>query len=136
MTPMAAATAAGVGSEISSSVEQLAAGSQEQSAHGNKVAAGIKLADMVGESLKALAEDTDRSVEMTIQIAAAGEEQSFTSMTFSKNAGDILKISSRSAAGIAQITNNAGLRRLTESPINLEYRFNPGDTPDQNGFAY
>ncbi|MCL5268228.1 MAG: methyl-accepting chemotaxis protein [Bacteroidetes bacterium] len=88
------------------------------------VTEGIKLADKAGESLKAIVENTECSVDMITQIAAASEEQSSTSEEISKNVESISTVSIQSAAGISQIAKAADdLSGLTESLRNLVHRF-------------
>ncbi len=92
---------------------------------GNEVVTeGIKLADKAGDSLKAIVENTERSVDMITQIAAASEEQSSTSEEISKNVESISTVSIQSAAGISQIAKAADdLSGLTESLRILVHRF-------------
>ncbi len=92
---------------------------------GNEVVTeGISLADKAGVSLKSIVENTDRTVDMITQIAAASEQQSATSEEISKNVESISTVSNESAAGISQIAKAADdLSRLTESLRNLVYRF-------------
>ncbi len=85
--------------------------------HGNsEVDEGIKLADRAGESLRNIVDNTQKVVDMMMQIAAASEEQSTTSEQISQNVESISTVSSESAKGIMQIARGADdLAKLTDS---------------------
>lgn len=97
----------------------------ESMKHGNaEVGQGIKLADKAGESLTNIVENTEKVVDMMMQIAAASEEQSSTSEQISQNVESISTVASESAKGIAQIARATDdLTRLTDSLQNLVKNF-------------
>lgn len=89
-----------------------------------EVGKGIKLADMAGESLKNIVNNTDNVVDMMMQIAAASEEQSSTSEQISQNVESISTVSIESAKGIAQIARaTEDLSRLTGELQKLTMNF-------------
>ncbi len=106
-----------VQSEAKVAVESMKRGSSE-------VGEGIKLADNAGNSLKDIMSNTDKVVDMMMQIATASEEQSSTSEQISQNIESISGVSSESANGISQIAHAADdLSRLTENLKNLVMNF-------------
>lgn len=72
-----------------------------------KVSEGIKLADKAGISLKNIVENTQRVLDMIMQIAAASKEQSSTSEQISKIVEAISNVSAGSVNGISQIARSA-----------------------------
>lgn len=106
-----------VQSEANVAVESMKRGSSE-------VGEGIKLADNAGESLRNIVSNTDKVVDMMMQIATASEEQSSTSEQISQNIESISGVSSESANGISQIAHAADdLSRLTENLKTLVMNF-------------
>lgn len=93
--------------------------------HGNsEVDEGIKLADRAGESLRNIVGNTQKVVDMMMQIAAASEQQSTTSEQISQNVESISTVSSESAKGIAQIARATDdLSRLTDGLQRLVMNF-------------
>lgn len=89
-----------------------------------EVEEGMKLADKAGEALEKIVAETQRSVDMINQIAAASEEQSATSEQISRNIESISTVSNESAAGVSQIARSADdLNRQTENLRNLVSQF-------------
>ncbi len=106
-------------------VQGEAANAVQSMKRGNsEVDEGIKLADKAGESLRNIVGNTQKVVDMMMQIAAASEEQSTTSEQISHNVEAISTVSSESAKGIAQIARATDeLKRLTDNLEGLVLNF-------------
>lgn len=122
-TKQIAAMIKNVQSEAHVAVESMKEGNAE-------VGEGIKLADNAGESLRNIVNNTEKVVDMMMQIAAASEEQSATSEQISLNVESISTVASESAKGIGQIARSTDdLTRLTDSLQSLvaSFRFDKKD---------
>jgi len=92
-----------------------------------KVQLGIELANKADSTLKSIMGGATTAAEMTMQIAAASEEQASASEQISKNVEAISTVTQESASGIQQIAKTAeDLNRLTENLQQLLEKFNLG----------
>ncbi|MFA6978884.1 MAG: methyl-accepting chemotaxis protein [Ignavibacteriaceae bacterium] len=83
-----------------------------------EVEKGKALADQAGKSLKEIIVGVEQVVDMSMQVAAASEEQSSAAEQISKNIEAISNVTHESAAGVQQIARSAeDLSRLT---VNLQ----------------
>lgn len=81
-----------------------------------EVEKGKSLADRAGDSLKQIIEGSEEVVDISIQVAAASEEQSSAAEQISKNIDAISSVTQESSAGLQQIARTAeDLIRLTSS---------------------
>jgi len=85
---------------------------------------GKELADKAGKSLKKIIVGVDEVVDISMQVAAASEEQSSAAEQISKNIEAINNVTQESASGIQQIARAAeNLNHLTISLQELTSRF-------------
>jgi len=89
-----------------------------------EVEKGKALADQAGRSLKEIIVGVEQVVDMSMQVAAASEEQSSAAEQISKNIEAISNVTHESATGIQQIARSAeDLSRLTVNLQELTSRF-------------
>jgi len=89
-----------------------------------EVEKGKVLADQAGKSLKEIIVGVEQVVDMSMQVAAASEEQSSAAEQISKNIEAISNVTHESAAGIQQIARSAeDLSRLTVNLQELSAQF-------------
>ncbi|MGE5457063.1 MAG: methyl-accepting chemotaxis protein, partial [Methanococcaceae archaeon] len=89
-----------------------------------EVEKGMHLADKAGESLRNIIKSSQEVENMSMQVAAASEEQSTTAEQISRNIDGINNVSQESAAGVQQIAKAAeDLNRLTHNLQKMVSRF-------------
>ena len=89
-----------------------------------EVEKGKALADKAGKSLREIIIGVEQVVDLSMQVAAASEEQSSAAEQISKNIEAISNVTHESAAGIQQIAGSAeDLSRLTVNLQELTARF-------------
>ncbi len=89
-----------------------------------EVEKGKELADKAGKSLREIIVGVEQVVDLSMQVAAASEEQSSAAEQISKNIEAISNVTHESAAGIQQIAGSAeDLSRLTVNLQELTARF-------------
>jgi methyl-accepting chemotaxis protein len=85
---------------------------------------GRTLASKTGEYLKEIIDNSDKTAEVVLQVAAATEEQSAAAEQISKNVESVSNIAEESSAGAMQIAKAADdLNRLAVQLQNLVNRF-------------
>jgi methyl-accepting chemotaxis protein len=72
-----------------------------------EVEKGKSLADRAGDSLKEIIKGSEEVVDISIQVAAASEEQSSAAEQISKNIDAISSVTQQSSAGLQQIAKTA-----------------------------
>lgn len=95
-----AATIKTIQTETVAAVEAMHAGNAE-------VRSGMALADEAGQALEGIVNETQSTVDLINQIAAASEEQSVTSEEISRSVESISRISEESAQGVSEIATSA-----------------------------
>lgn len=111
--------------DTSGAVESMNRGTEE-------VEKGKALADLAGKSLKEIIVGVEQVVDMSMQVAAASEEQSSAAEQISKNIEAISNVTHESAAGVQQIARSAeDLSRLTVNLQELTARFKLQTTNEQ-----
>ncbi|OGU32406.1 MAG: hypothetical protein A2057_13680 [Ignavibacteria bacterium GWA2_35_9] len=103
--------------DTSGAVDSMNKGTEE-------VEKGKALADQAGKSLKEIILGVEQVVDMSMQVAAASEEQSSAAEQISKNIEAISNVTHESATGVQQIARSAeDLSRLTVNLQELTSRF-------------
>ncbi len=93
----------------------------------SEVEKGKELADKAGNSLSQIINGAENVVDISIQVAAASEEQSSTAEQISKSILAINNVTNQSSTGIQQIAKAAeDLNRLTTNLEMLISKFNIG----------
>ncbi len=102
-----------------------------------EVRAGISLADKAGTSLNRIVKDTQETVGLINQIAAASEEQSKTSEDISRSVESITTVTEDSARGMSEIARSSDeLNRLMNTLRGLVSQFKIGQhRPDRAAVA-
>lgn len=93
-----------------------------------EVRSGIALADEAGKALESIVTETQGTVDLINQIAAASEEQSVTSEEITRSVESISRISEESAHGVSEIARSAEqLNHLMNELHTLVGQFKTGE---------
>ncbi len=125
--------------EIASMIKQIqktTSGAVTSMAEGTKVVENGKvLADKAGQSLTQIIKGAENVVDISVQVAAASEEQSSTSEQISKSIEAINNVTNQSSSGIQQIAQAAeDLNKLTNNLELLIKKFNVSNNNLQQGY--